>query len=175
MKRCPECGCATEERIGLLQYIDERVGPYVVENAVFTQCESCGTKLFPPETAKKLGEARDRARDLLVRERPISEFVSSQEAAGILGTSRQNLGKRRRVLYSARIGKTNLYLRRSVEQLCSMGDGRLVLWGEVAEPAYSSPSCFTVSEFDYSKAVDAGSQNATALKEASTHQEVSYA
>jgi predicted RNA-binding Zn-ribbon protein involved in translation (DUF1610 family) len=130
--QCPDCGAQMIRKSRNLQLVDRDLGVYGLDTAAFEECPDCGARFFDPETAEDLSRARAQVREVLLRSQAIAKFISSEEAAAILGTSRQNLGKRRRLLYSVRIGKTNVYLRRSVELLRECGDGRFPLVGQTA-------------------------------------------
>ncbi len=141
--QCPSCGGLIAARNEAIQVFDKNLGTYGLSQARFEECTSCRARFFGPETAQSLSEARERVREALIRGRPLAEFVSSTEAARILGSTRQNLGKRRRVLYSTQIGKVHVYLRQSVVLLRETGDGRFsIAWqtsGTLGEgqPAYT--------------------------------------
>ncbi len=129
---CPNCGGKIHRKRQDIQLFDENIGAYCVENVEYEECSTCGARFFPPETASQISEIRDLKLNELVSRRPISEFVTSAEAAGILGISRQALNKNRRVrrgfIFGTNLGKMRVFLRESVEQFRISGDGRFPLW-----------------------------------------------
>lgn len=129
--KCHSCKCEYEQRKGTLRLADDHVGSLEVYNVTYFECGDCGDYLFPLETAKKIGDERDRKLEEILRSRPISEFVSAAEAGAILGISRQALHKHRRIsrgfIYQLPFGEKTVYLKKSVLQFKKTGDGRFLL------------------------------------------------
>ena len=130
--RCPECGGNTTKHVGEIQWLDRLVGPLCIADGEYWECLQCRSRIYPPDTAGRMGDVRNvRIRDLLLS-RPVGEFVSTSEARSALGMSRQAFHKNRRIrrgfIYRVEMGKHFLYHRSSVTRYQAEGDGRFPLW-----------------------------------------------
>lgn len=129
--RCHSCKGTYQARKGTLRLADDHVGFLVVYDVEYYECEECGDYLFPLNTAKKIGEARDQRISEILQSRPISEYISAAETATILAISRQALHKHRRIsrgfIYQLQFGAKTVYLKSSVLQFKETEDGRFLL------------------------------------------------
>lgn len=129
--RCHVCKSTYQVRKGTLRLPDDDLGLLVVPDVEYFICPGCGDLMFPLATAKEVGDARDRMISELLRARPANEFISTTDAAAILGISRQALQRHRRIrrgfIYQLREGGRTLYLKDSVRQFKETGDGRISL------------------------------------------------
>lgn len=114
-----------------LELSDKYVGPYSVESVDYSQCEECGRRLFPLETARRIEEKRELVLQEKIQSFPIKDFVTGVEAARILGITRQALHKNRRIrrgfIFQTRFSNKAVFLRKSVELFKKTGDGRFTL------------------------------------------------
>jgi len=129
--KCPECGGQQTKAVRDIQLLDEKVGPLFITRAEFWECSDCKSRLYTADTALRISDARQRKVEELVRGRPISEFVSVVEAAGLLGVTRQGFHKNQRIrkgfIYGTELGRRPVYLRASVLRFGTTRDGRFVL------------------------------------------------
>lgn len=132
---------------GVLRLADPYVGQVIVDNAVFFACEQCAEKAYPLDTARKIEVARQAAITKLVSEFPISEFVTSRDAAGFLGVTRQAMSKNRRIkrgfVYKVKMADgCTMYLLRSLRQFKETLDGRFPLFRvyNIEAPQYAGYS-----------------------------------
>lgn len=58
--RCHVCKETYRARKGTLRLEEEPFGILVVHDVEYYECDACGGYLFPLDTARKIGEARDR-------------------------------------------------------------------------------------------------------------------
>jgi len=58
--RCHECGGTYRTRKGTLRLPDDVVKLLVVPDVEYLECDECGAQLYPWDTAKKIGDTRDR-------------------------------------------------------------------------------------------------------------------
>ena len=126
--KCYNCGHDYVAHNGSLAICDEYVGTFTVHNLSYMKCGQCGDKLFTPEAAKQVENSRNAAISAAVLSRPIKNFISSSEAAVILGISRQALHKHRRIrrgfIFQTRFDGKIVYLKESVLRFKQTGDGR---------------------------------------------------
>ena len=133
MVGCEKCGGEVREVTERLEFEDPYVGQIILDRATFLRCDKCGQALYPIETLRQI----ERAREILIRQAvtnfPERDFVTSSEAAAILGVTRQALSKNRRIRrgFIYRVTKSDdcvLYLKQSVERYKKIGDGRFPLF-----------------------------------------------
>lgn len=129
--KCDNCGEETTMIVGNYPFFSNALGTISVPNVKFIKCGVCGDTYLSLQEAEKVTD--------FVREReieaisgiPIGEFVSQNEAANILGMSKQAFSKNSRInrgfIYSIRIDGRSFFYRKSVEQFNNTGDGRIRL------------------------------------------------
>lgn len=140
--KCYNCGNDYVAHNGSLAIRDEYIGVFTVYNLSYMKCGQCGDRLFTPEAAKQIENSRDTALSAAIVSRPIKNFISSSEAAIILGISRQALHKHRRIrrgfIFQTRFDGKKVYLKESVLRFKQTGDGRFPLTDDTSEkPSYS--------------------------------------
>lgn len=72
--RCHICKGTYQARKGTLKLEEDPFGFLVVDDVEYYECDECGGYLFPLDTAKKIGEARDRR---------IREIAGQRKEAGM--------------------------------------------------------------------------------------------
>ena len=129
--KCYECGGNYVERCDRYEYDDRYVGLIVVEGIQYYSCDMCDDVLFSLEMTEAIEKERDRRISEFIENSPVKDFVSSSEAATMLGVSRQAFHKNRRVkrgfIYQTKLSGTPVYLKQSVVQYKDTGDGRFPL------------------------------------------------
>jgi len=140
--RCHDCGGSYKRLKGPLRIPDPYVGSFEVDIPEYLKCENCEEYLLPGRWAEEVDRARARKLEELLTTTPLREFVTSSEAARLLGISRQALHKNRRIrngfIFHTRFGSGIVYLRKSVDLFKETGDGRYTLWkslGQVSDKA----------------------------------------
>ena len=126
--KCPNCGKDLRKEIGDIEIADPRVGVLRIQQAEYWECSGCGTKLYTPATAVRIDEERRNMREELIKKRPIGEFITLTGAAHLLGVSKQAVHKNRK-LYSVKLGRKPVYLKKSVIKYKETQDGRFPLVG----------------------------------------------
>jgi hypothetical protein len=128
---CYQCGGVYEAKSDSLEIFDFYVGKIEVRGIPYYQCENCHDILYTEEMSRAIETARDRRIHELLNELPLGDFVSSTEAASILGISRQALHKNRRInhgfIHQTKFAGVTVYLRQSVLRFKKTGDGRFPL------------------------------------------------
>jgi hypothetical protein len=128
---CNECGSQCKPVTGRYVYHDKTVGEIVLPDAKYLKCIHCGDVMLTMQTAKKLSDMRKQLINDFMNDQPISEFITTREAAEFLGITRQALHKNRRIdrgfVYSKTIGDVKLFHKRSLDIFKETGDGRFPL------------------------------------------------
>lgn len=162
--RCYECGVPYIEKHGSLALHSEIVGNYSVYNVDYFECESCGARLYPKDTAKKIEAAEQHKLVELVAKIPAGNLVSSIEAADFLGISRQAFHKHRKIkngfVYSIVLGGNKFFDKKSLRLYKETGDGRYKLHDEqaYAKKKYKALPV-TDMESEYKELMQASSAN----------------
>ena len=140
--RCYQCGETYIAKHESLELTDKYIGPFIVEEAEYFECDKCGDYLFSPETSKRIEMARGLAFEEKLQSLPIRDFVTAVEAATILGISRQALHKHRRIrrgfIFQTQLSDKTVYLKKSVDLFKETGDGRFQLVEPENEIQYTS-------------------------------------
>ena len=140
--RCYQCGEIYIAKHESLELTDKHIGPFIVEEAEYFECDKCGDYLFSPETSKRIEMARGLAFEEKLQSLPIRDFVTAVEAATILGISRQALHKHRRIrrgfIFQTQLSDKTVYLKKSVDLFKETGDGRFQLVEPESEIQYTS-------------------------------------
>lgn len=107
------------------------LGEVVVPNVTYEKCQQCGETLLSPEMARHIGEfVRDEEEAALLN-LPANDLIAAQDAATILGISKQAFSKNRKIhrgfIYSIKIGDRKFYSKQSTELFAETNDGRFRL------------------------------------------------
>ena len=117
--------------MGEVEFESRSLGEISVPNIKFYECENCGDKLLSLKESEKATEYIANKEKELIDMLPISEFKSLNEAAKILGITKQAFSKhskiKRGIIYSAKIGNRKYYHRKSVELFKKNGNGKFLL------------------------------------------------
>jgi len=136
--KCYDCNGEFKKKHSSLTLNDGTIGRFNVEDVDYYKCNKCGELLFPEKTSIKIDEKEREVRESLIRNLPISEFISSTDAANFLGISRQAIHKNRRInkgfIYTTEIEGKKFYSRKSIQLYMSTGDGRFPLSTERETP-----------------------------------------
>lgn len=136
---CYQCGGVYEAKSDSLEIFDFYVGRIEVKGILYYQCRNCHDILYTEEMSRAIETERGRRIHELLNQLPLVDFVSSTEAASMLGISRQALHKHRRInrgfIHQTKFAGVTVYLRESVLRFQRKGDGRFPL-----QPNTYSPS-----------------------------------
>lgn len=129
--RCYDCDAEYIELSGTLVLEDDSIGKYTIDAPKYFKCSKCGELLFPEETLAIIEQKEEEILNRMLGQQPIANFISSKEAAEILGISRQAFHKHRKIkngfIYSVRKNGTKFFHKKSVELFKQHGDGRFSL------------------------------------------------
>ena len=136
---CYQCGGVYEAKSDSLEIFDLYVGKIEVRGIPYYQCSNCHDILYTEEMSRAIETERNRRIHELLNQFPLADFVSSTEAASMLGISRQALHKHRRInhgfIHQTKFAGVTVYLRQSALRFKRTGDGRFPL-----QPHTYSPS-----------------------------------
>ena len=151
--KCHECGGSYQSIKGSLQKIDKFIGPFVVKDIEYLECGKCNDRLFDPNAAKKISEAREEAMYRALMKQDIGNFVTGKEVLDLLGFTRQALNQNQKIrqglLFRLRFSGRIYYLRKSVELFIKTGDGRFPLISAEPKQEKMSESGKTIDLAEY--------------------------
>jgi len=128
---CTYCNSKLVKRKGEVEFKSRSLGKVMVPNLQFLECDNCGEKLINPEEGEKAISYIEKEEQIAINSLPIGEFVTSKEAAEILGITKQAFSKNHKikqgVIYSAEIGWKKYYYKKSVELFKEKGNGKFLL------------------------------------------------
>ncbi len=129
--RCSICNGLIFPKTDSISFKSKTIGEVLVPNIKHKACSLCREVLISPSESKKIfNYVKEKERNAIGR-LPISDFVSLNMAAKILGVSKQAFSKNPRIkaglIYSVSVGGRKLYNRKSVQQFKETGNGRFLL------------------------------------------------
>lgn len=137
---CHQCGGIYEAKSDSLEIFDFYVGKIKVRGIPYYQCRNCHDILYTEDMSRAIETERNRRIHELLNQFPLVDFVSSTEAASMLGISRQALHKHRRIkhgfIHQTKFAGITVYLKQSLLRFKRTGDGRFPLQPQM----YSRPS-----------------------------------
>ena len=127
--KCAFCNSKLIKTKGSVKFNTRSLGSISVPNLNFLECTTCGEKLLEPKESDKAVSFISDMEQELINKLPISEFLSANESALLLGISKQAFSKhpKKALIYSAKIGNKSYYHRKSVELLRTTGNGKFLL------------------------------------------------
>lgn len=135
--KCGVCGKECQVRSGRIQLQDKYIGEYSAIADEYFVCPDCNESYFPYSAMGRIDEARAEALERILQSLPLHCFVSLNNAAGILGITKQALSKNARVkrgfIFHTMFEEKPLYVRESVRRYSIGGDGRFPLSGYMPE------------------------------------------
>jgi hypothetical protein len=144
--KCYDCGELYNEISGSLPLHDDFIGDYIVQDVHYYHCGKCGKILFPTDTILKIESIENDSKAKLINKIPVSEFVFANDAADMLGITKQAFNKNHRIkngfIYSITIGNKKLYNKKSIQLFKQNGDGRFNL---SHQPRIENPKLVIVS------------------------------
>jgi hypothetical protein len=129
--KCALCNKQLVEKKESIEFDSQSLGKISVPNLKFLECEGCGDKLLSTKEANKAALYITRKESELINRLPIGEFVSANEAAALLGITKQAFSKhpkiKRGFIYFTQIGDRKFYHKKSVELFKEKGNGKFIL------------------------------------------------
>jgi hypothetical protein len=114
-----------------LSFKSKALGTVLVPDIERHECSKCGNASLSLDEANKVSQfVRDKEQHV-INSLPVSDFISLNQAAGLLGISKQAFSKHSRVkhefIYSITIDNKKIFYKRSVEAFRDTKDGRVSL------------------------------------------------
>jgi hypothetical protein len=129
---CDVCSSEIVKQVGRFAFKSKLLGEIFVPNVEKYICFNCGKTLISLEESSKIAKYVQQKEQEAIESMPISAFISMNEAAEILGVSKQAFSKNPRIkrglICSAKTGGKTYYLKSSVIEFGRNGkDGRVKL------------------------------------------------
>jgi YgiT-type zinc finger domain-containing protein len=133
--KCEMCNGKLSKVKEELEFSTPALGKLLIPNVTFFKCNECGEKLLTPEISNKVMDYVKTKEQEAINSLPIGEFISLNEAAEILGVTKQAFSKNPKIkrgwIYSTNIGERKYYYLKSVEFFKKKKDGRIPLSQEL--------------------------------------------
>lgn len=128
---CALCNGDIVKRKGDLPFESKTLGQLSIPNISFEECQSCGDKLLSPRESDKVVNYVRQKEQEAIESMPIGDFIPANEAAEMLGITKQAFSKhpkiKRGLIFSVTKGKRKLFLKKSVELFKGKGNGKFLL------------------------------------------------
>jgi len=129
--KCAMCSGETFLTTGTIEFDSKTLGMVCVPDITHKKCNICGDILIPSSESNKIIDFVRKKEKQAIGLIPFCNFVSLNEAANILGISKQAFSKNPKInnglIYSAILGKRRYYVRKSVELFKENGNGKYLL------------------------------------------------
>lgn len=127
---CDLCNGTRSIIIGGLSFKSRPLGSIYVPSIRYSKCRDCGDVSIDFEETKKINTYIKKKEAEAICSLPIGEFISSNEAAVLLGKTKQAFSKDSRIkrgfIYHVVVDGRKLYYKKSVEEFKRTGkDGRI--------------------------------------------------
>lgn len=126
--KCVICGKEIKQVTGELIFNSMVLGYISIPDLEYEECSGCGERLIPPETNREAIRYVSRKERQAIELLPFNNFISANEAADLLGMTRQAFSKNARIkrglILSAKKGNRRFYERKSVELFKEKRNGK---------------------------------------------------
>lgn len=126
---CDLCGVNTIKVTGNFPFNSKIVGRVMVPRVCYSKCPNCQDILVDFDQSIKISNHVKSLEAEAIKSIPIGEFISLNEAAEILGVTKQAFSKNPRIkrglILSAKVGGRTVYWDKSVEEFRLTNDGRI--------------------------------------------------
>ncbi|MEK7485403.1 MAG: YgiT-type zinc finger protein [Planctomycetota bacterium] len=133
--KCEMCNGKLSKVKEELEFLTPSLGKLLIPNITFFKCNNCGEKLLNPEMSDKITKYVKIKEQEAIDSLPVGEFVSLNEAAEILGITKQAFSKNPKIkrgwIYSTKIGERRYYYQKSLAAFKKKKDGRIPLPQEI--------------------------------------------
>jgi len=138
--KCTICDIKLSIKTGEFEFKSRSLGKILVPDITYFECGVCGDKILSPEESDKVINYVEKEENKSISKLPIGEFITTNEAAEILGITKQAFSKnykiRQGLIYSAKIGNKKYYHKRSVELFKVKNNGKFPLSRPDVFPIY---------------------------------------
>lgn len=126
---CDECNAPIRESNGGIILKSKMLGDVFIPNILHRRCTQCGAFSLSAASAKQAADFISQKEAHAISRLPIGDFVSLNEAADILGVSKQAFNKNHRIkrgfIYQTNSSGKIRYYKPSVLAFKNTGDGRV--------------------------------------------------
>jgi hypothetical protein len=128
---CALCNGKVDKVKGSIDFDTRSLGKVSVPNLEYLMCTTCGDLLLTTEQSDRVSKFIANEEQQLINKLPVGEFISLNEAAAILGITKQAFSKHLKIknglIFSATISNRKFYNRKSVELFKRDGNGKYLL------------------------------------------------
>ncbi len=171
---CALCNGPIIEKESLYAFKSVILGEIVIPCVSFEECSICGDRTLSLADSESVIRYVRKKEMEAIRKLPAGELISADEAAEILGVTKQAFSKnpkiKRGFIFSINVGKRTLYFKNSVLKFKDSGDGRLQLstsWGKVIKLVHSTRKPITKGDWS----VNIGSNHDSIIDTSRGHDE----
>lgn len=129
--KCEYCDGTVTKAIGVLPFKSKALGVVCVPDIEQHKCSKCGNTVISLDEADKVADFIKNREQNIINNLHVSDFISLNQAADLLGISKQAFSKHPRVkrgfIYSITIDNKKFFYKRSVEAFRDTKDGRVSL------------------------------------------------
>lgn len=130
--KCALCNGTVKIIHEQFEFESKIAGKIIVPNVEYEECATCHDRIISTNEYDKIVDFVRKKEKYLINQQPISAFISAQEAAKILGMSKQAFSKNSRIkrgfIISTKIDNRSYYLKKSVHKyLENRQDGRFLI------------------------------------------------
>jgi hypothetical protein len=129
--KCATCKNEVVNVKGSIEFDVLSLGRISVPDINYFLCTACGEQLLTTEQSDKAFEFIANEEQKLVNMLPVGEFITANEAAIMLGITKQAFSKHPKIkkglIFSAIVGDRKFYNRKSVELFQKNGNGKYLL------------------------------------------------
>jgi YgiT-type zinc finger domain-containing protein len=129
--KCALCNNKVVKIKGSVEFEVRSLGKISVPNLEYFECSACGDQLLTSEQSKKAFKYIANEEQDLINKLPIGQFITANEAAGLLGVTKQAFSKHPKIrsgmIFSALIGDRKYYHKKSIELFKETDNGKFLL------------------------------------------------
>lgn len=129
--RCAICDGKIIDKKATIKFDSSALGEVQVPDIKHKACLTCGEVLLSPSVGEKVIDYVKKKEVIAIGQLPVSDFVSLNEAAKILGVTKQAFSKNPRIknglIYSVIIDGRRYYSKKSIEKFKETGNGRYLI------------------------------------------------
>ena len=139
--RCAVCNTEISAKTGEFEFKSRALGKILVPHITYFECDVCGEKILSPEESDRVIEYVEKQENKAIAKLPIGEFITANEAAEMLGITKQAFSKhskiKRGLIYSVMIGDRKYYNHKSVKLFKEKNNGKFLLSKPDVTPIYT--------------------------------------
>jgi YgiT-type zinc finger domain-containing protein len=139
--KCAICNTEISAKTAEFEFKSRSLGKILIPDITYFECVSCGNKILSPNESDKVINYVEKEENKAISKLPIGDFITANEAAEILGITKQAFSKhakiKRGLIYSVKIGDRKYYNHNSVELFKEKNNGKFLLSKPDVTPIYT--------------------------------------